>query len=158
MLRFIARAIAILAVLAPLTAAAQLPVPPGTNLHNGYIEVINDMHYPEGFNQKADIWLKGPLWHEYHEQLARGNTLVLNRCCILAGSHYTVWVNFQGVLGGLRVDVTPRLCNLHGIPFGYAVIKFSGQVYKVVPREQTLYKAYEANVHGGVVDEGCPSG
>jgi len=127
MLRFIARSIGVLAVLVPLAAAAQLPVPAGVNLHNGYIEVINRVAYHDGFSYPGAVKLNGRL--EGH--VGSGGTMTLNQCCIVAGTHYVVELNYADTAGQRSpIGVTPRLCSIRGIPFGYAVVEFTGTIKK----------------------------
>ena len=116
MLRTIARSIAILAVLVPLVASART-VPPGVNLHNGYILVINHVQYENGFTSAGLVRVN----EKDEAHVGSAGSVVVNRCCILAGSHYVVELNYA-ISAGARepVSVTPRLCNIRGIPFGYA--------------------------------------
>ena len=58
MFRTIARSIALLAVLVPLVASART-VPPGVNLHNGYILVINHVQYEDGFSYPGLVRVTG---------------------------------------------------------------------------------------------------
>ena len=139
MLRFVARAFCLFVVLLPLSAAAQLPVPPHVNLHNGYIEVINHIQAPESSKFSGMVKLNG----RHEGEVRSGAGLVLNRCCILAGSQYQVEIEYPAFTGSWeRIVVTPRLCNIRGIPFGYAVVVFTGSRW--------------AYLHATRVDTSCP--
>lgn len=153
MYRFIARSIAVLAVLVPLAAAAQLPVPAGVNLHNGYIEVINHVQYHDGFAYTGELKLNGTT--EGH--VGSGGTLMLNRCCILAGSHYVVELDYMS-WGGQRspFGVVPRLCNIRGIPFGYAVVEYTGTLKKTREGSGSSTRFEMFNFRAHRVDEACP--
>ncbi|HET6893935.1 MAG TPA: hypothetical protein VFH72_00965 [Candidatus Baltobacteraceae bacterium] len=152
MLRFVARAFCLFAVLLPLSAAAQLPVPPHVNLHNGYIEIIDRVQVPAGFKFSGIVKLNG----RHEGEVRPGGTFVLNRCCILAGSHYEVEVSYSSATARMRTFVTPRLCNIRGIPFGYAVIEVAATFVKT--REGSgLGSAYESyHVQAKRVDTSCP--
>lgn len=153
MLRFIARAFAIVAVFFPLTASAQFSIPAGVNLHNGYIEVINRVHYHDGFSWPGDVKL-----NDRHEgRVGTGGTFVINKCCILAGSHYLVELNYVSGAGiRVPVGVVPRLCNIHGIPFGYAVVEYTGNIRKTREGSGSGTRYETTDLHGSRVDTACP--
>jgi len=153
MLRFIARSIGVLVVLVPLAAAAQLPIPAGVNLHNGYIEVINHVVYQDGFSYPGDVRL-----NETPEgKVGSGGTLLVNRCCILAGSHYVVELNYVTTAGQRSpFGVTPRLCNIRGIPFGYAVVEYTGTLKKAREGSGSPTRFEMFNFRGHRLDETCP--
>ncbi len=53
-----------------------------------------------------------------------GGIIYFNRCCILAGTLYKVEIYVTGKW--VTAMVRPQLCNLKGIPFGFAVVTFTG--------------------------------
>lgn len=148
MFRSIARALAVLVVLVPLSASAQLIVPAGVNLHNGYIEVINHMTYLDGFTAHGIVNVN----RRMAGYVGPGGTHVVNWCCIVAGSNYQVELDYAPVAGQrLPFNVTPRLCNIRGIPFGYALIEYTGTVVK-------RRGSFEIdNFKARRLDEGCPT-
>ena len=156
MLRTLSRALALLLVLAPLCAAAQLDVPPNVNLHNGYVEVINHVTYRDGYSSPGYAKLHGPIGLQSQGDVFSGSTIALNHCCIAAGTRYIVELVYSGA--GRREfsdDFTARLCNIRGIPFGYAAIEYTGEIYKTPPHSGTVTR-YEARISSKRVDTGCP--
>lgn len=152
MLRFIARAFGILAVLLPLSAAAQL-VPSNVNLHKGYIEVINHVQYHDGFSHPGVLKLNGHVQGD----IGSGGRLVLNHCCILAGSQYVVELDYvRSASQRSKLSVTPRLCNIRGIPFGYAVVVYTGSVVKTREGSGTNTRFEMFHFSGRRVDTSCP--
>ncbi len=153
MLRFIARAFGILAVLLPLSAAAQLAVPSNVNLHKGYIEVINHVQYPAHFWHGGAVKLNG----HFQGEVGSGGTFVLNRCCIVAGSQYVVELDYVWSASARSpLSVTPRLCNIRGIPFGYAVVEYTGSVVKTREGSGTNTRFEMFHFSGRRVDTSCP--
>ena len=153
MLGFAARAFCLFVVLLPLSAAAQLPVPPHVNLHNGYIEVINHIRYHHGFSISGLVRLN----ESPEGEVASGGTFLINRCCILAGTEYWVELNYvKSTSFRLPIKVTPRLCNIRGIPFGYAVVEFTGDI--VEKRAGSGFHTHFELLHSDErrVDTSCP--
>ena len=152
MLGFAARAFCLFVVLLPLSAAAQLPVPPHVNLHNGYIEVINHIRYHDRFDTPALVRLN----ENPEGEVASGGTFLINRCCILAGTEYWVELNYvTSIRVRMPIKVTPRLCNIRGIPFGYAVVEFTGDIaQKRAGSEFPFYDLLHSDATR--VDTSCP--
>lgn len=138
-------AIALLALLA--TASAVAPASAEVNLHNGFIQIVDDITYSVDLAGLKDPSLyQGPppridfLVRVRHEGLKvtytttlHGKSAFVNECCILAGSYYSIeGFNYgrDGNVAGAYFsgDVTPRLCNVRGIPFGYAKLVVTGHV------------------------------
>jgi hypothetical protein len=123
------------ALLAAPTAASAL------NLHNGYIFITNDSNFTVTVNIHH-VFLGGK-GNDVGPSLVitPHSTGLDNDCCIAAGSEYLIqahWTDDKIVIGPdiMRgsgayspLRVTPRLCNQHGIPFGYAHVKTSLQPY-----------------------------
>jgi len=153
MLRTIARSIAILAVLVPLVASART-VPPGVNLHNGYILVINHVQYENGFTSAGLVRVN----EKDEAHVGSAGSVVVNRCCILARSHYVVELNYA-ISAGARepVSVTPRLCNIRGIPFGYAVVVYSGIIKKTREGSGSFTRFETFQLRGEQAHEDCPT-
>lgn len=121
MLRNVTLAIVVLAAMMPGIVSAQ-----DVNLHNGYIVVRNETvikGYDGVITDAARVWLSGSV-NESAEVNSGGGTIYLNKCCILAGSLYKVelYVMNQYIVATVR----PQLCNVRGIPFGFALVTFTG--------------------------------
>jgi len=153
MFRTIARSIALLAVLVPLVASART-VPPGVNLHNGYILVINHVQYEDGFSHLGLVRVN----EKDEAHVGSAGSVVVNRCCILAGSEYMVELNYV-TSAGIRVPVrvTPRLCNIRGIPFGYAVVVYSGIIKKTREGSGSFTRFEAFHILGQQAHEDCPT-
>jgi hypothetical protein len=123
---------AILATLATSTASAQMVIPSHINLHNGYVVVINTISPKREYTAGVfEPWYPpAPLvqlsWSGYKQSTNApyGERAYLNSCCIAAGTEYGLTFHQGGYQTG--VDVRPRLCNVRGIPFGYAVVEVVG--------------------------------
>jgi len=153
MFRSIARSIALLAVLVPLVASART-VPPGVNLHNGYILVINHVQYQDDFTRPGLVRVN----EKEEAQVGSGASVVVNRCCILAGSRYIVELDYvTSAETRVPVPVTPRLCNIRGIPFGYAVVVYSGIIKKTREGSGSLTKFEMFHMLGQQAHEDCPT-
>lgn len=153
MFRRIAFVLEVIALSLPIAAAAQMPVPHGVNLHNGYIEVINNVQYHDGFRVAGVVNLNDKTVGE----VSSPGTLVVNHCCILAGSHYIVELNYMSWAGArLPIAVVPRMCTIRGIPFGYAVVEFTGDIRKtrVGSGSPTHFEIF--NFRKRRIDTGCP--
>ena len=132
MLRKLMLTFGILATVASATASAQMLIPAHINLHNGYIVVINDISPKREFTSGViEPWYPSPplvklSWNGFSQSTDApyGERAYLNRCCIAAGTGYSLTFHQGGYQTG--VDVRPRLCNVRGIPFGYAVIEVVG--------------------------------
>ena len=156
LLRSLSRALALLLVLAPLCAAAQLDVLPNVNLHNGYVEVINHVTYRDGYSLPGYAKLHGPFGQQSQGNVLSGATIALNHCCIAAGTKYSVELDYSTAsLREFSEPFTARLCNIRGIPFGYAVVEFTGEIYKTPPGSGTMTR-YEARLHSKRIDTACP--
>lgn len=106
MFRCIAFAFGMLGVLLPLSAAAEMPVPAGVNLHNGYIVIINHVQGHDGFMGPATVNVN----RKHEGEVPLGGTLIVNRCCILAGSSYEVELNYMSHAGSRVLTHVTRGC------------------------------------------------
>lgn len=153
MFRTLARSIGLLAVLVPLVASART-VPPGVNLHNGYILVINHVQYEDGFSHPGLVRVNEKL--EAH--VGSAGSVVVNRCCIVAGTRYVVELDYDRSAGTLApVAVTPRLCNIRGIPFGYAVVVWSGIIRQTRDGSGSFTRYETFQLRGYQAHEECPT-
>lgn len=153
MFRRIAFVLGVVALSLPIAAAAQRPVPDGVNLHNGYIEVINHMQYHDGFRGGGVVNLNDKTVGE----VGSPGTLVVNHCCILAGSRYVVELNYVSWAGARSpIAVVPRLCTIRGIPFGYAVVEFTGDIRKTREGSGSPTRFEIFNFRERRIDTGCP--
>lgn len=117
---------ALVAFATPLAATAQTVIPDHVNIHNGFIEVRDEIVLKGGAVSGAT-----PVRLTYNyatlqtAAITRGGTIFLNVCCIAARSLYKVHLG-----GRLDVEATvrPQLCNVRGIPFGYALVIFTGEI------------------------------
>jgi hypothetical protein len=131
MLRKLSFTFGVLAVLGSSTASAQTVIPAHINLHNGYIVVINDINPKqehtagvlEPWNPSAPLVKLS--WNGFSQSTYApyGQRAYLNQCCIAAGTEYRLTLYQESETG---VFVRPRLCNVRGIPFGYAVVEVVG--------------------------------
>lgn len=129
MLRTLVLAASVLAAAVPLAGSAQT-VPSGINLHNGYIEVHNQI----AMHPATDAAPLPPVRIEFHNALTRQQsetvglmgTAYINRCCVVAGTLYEVVL--VAAYHSTTATVRPRLCNIRGIPFGFAVVTFTGKI------------------------------
>ncbi|HEY8322632.1 MAG TPA: hypothetical protein VIG46_12650 [Candidatus Baltobacteraceae bacterium] len=134
MLRRLCLSVALVAFAAPLAANAQSVIPDHVNIHNGFIEVRNEVVLKNGATSGGT-----PLLLTYgggtieRSQTTPGGTTFLNVCCIAAGSLYKV---HYGGRANVEATVRPQLCNVRGIPFGYAVVVFTGSI------------TYDSKTHG----------
>ena len=157
MLRKFALAIATLAL--PFGTAA--PVSAEINLHNGYIIVINHVKVLE---KDGDPW-KGPLRLQvvlnhvmslanFQEigHVGQGETITMNDCCIAAGSPYSFKIVGEDRVKAPILYFHPRLCNIRGIPFGFATIVITGTLQRIPNNWEVT------NFHAQDVDAPCPHG
>ena len=135
MLRTLTLAISLFAALIPLGASAAPTIPRGINLHNGYIEVRNDVvvtNYGHVEPVGAHIVMKNAAFMQHNAQEFRivdtGTTGYLNVCCVLAGSLYHVQMTLLGM--PVVAMVRPQLCSVRGIPFGFAIVAFTGVAHR----------------------------
>ena len=86
-------------------------------------------------------------------KVAQGHTIQMNNCCVVAGSAYSLAVTDPGrdVAYINYGDLRPRLCNIHGIPFGFAVFDITGTIQRGTNNDW-IY----TNMHAHVVDSACP--
>ena len=132
MLRKFLLTFGILATLASSTASAQMVIPGHINLHNGYVVVINSISPKREYTAGVmEPWSPNPphvrlSWNGFGQSadVPYGGQAFLNQCCIAAGTGYSLTFYQGGYQTG--VDVHPRLCNVRGIPFGYAVVEVVG--------------------------------
>ena len=120
------------------------------NLHNGYIAIRNDgaiplrlffiRHIIPGFMRLATL--------QSEVVIPAHTTFIANRCCYAAGSNYEMEVGYTRK--DVRLGVVPRLCNVHGIPHGYAELAFHP-----VHRQSVAFGWYY-KAEGGRIDTGCP--
>jgi hypothetical protein len=137
MLRTLVLAASVLAAAVPLAGSAQT-VPSGLNLHNGYIQVNNHvvvvmppMRQREHIENlpSPSVLLFSPFTRQEDLKLDRWGPIYLNRCCIAAGTRYSVAYAAELVVGAPpSLVVHPRLCNVRGIPFGFAEVTFAGEI------------------------------
>lgn len=134
MLRMLVLAAFVLATSVPLAGSAHT-IPAGVNPHNGYIQVNNRVvvhapPYPESKKVNSapsrGLELRYPLGRTEFKTVLGLGPLYFNACCILAGSRYLITMTSPGKT--TEQEVTPRLCNVRGIPFGFAEITFAGDV------------------------------
>ena len=139
------RKIALLLSVLIMPLAATAGVPPEVNLHNGYIIVVNHIHYVGEQSPRFAVKLNvdGGV-------LEKGGSVILNKCCIVAGLSYLVKSIVEPAYGSIYKDVYvhPRLCNIRGIPFGFAVVELTG--------ESDNHKILR-NIALSRVDVDCPS-
>ncbi len=154
MLRKLAIAIAALAL--PLAAAA--PVSAEINLHNGYIVVTNHVKVlerdgsPVKYQYVLTVVLRHSLGTQEIGKVAQGSHTVMNNCCVVAGSPYS----FEVIDTSAYInhgDLRPRLCNIRGIPFGFAAVDITG----TIQRDNANHWVY-TDMRAKEVDTGCPSG
>lgn len=142
-----------LVALLPLAASAALPVPAGVNLHNGYIEIINHVQYHDGFSVAGVVKIN----EKTEGDVSSGGTFLANWCCILAGSSYIVELDFDRAAGArIPIRITPRLCNIRGIPFGYAVIEYTGRVKKTAEGSGSFARFETFGERATRIDTACP--
>lgn len=129
-------------VVAAATAASDIPSE--VNLHNGYVTVRDIRPSNSPYVMVYERQLGGNMGALRSRP---GDVLIANRCCILAGTENQVRVEESPRNAGqqptwmIHYSFVPRLCNIHGIPFGFADIVIA-----------------EENGHTVVkrVDERCP--
>ena len=126
MFRRLCLSLALVVTAAPLAANAQTVIPDHVNIHNGFIEVRDEVVLKNG---AGTGWIPlnltlGSIVIERAQTLP-GHTTIFNVCCIAAGSLYKV--HFLGRVSS-EATVRPQLCNVRGIPFGYAVVVFTGSI------------------------------
>ena len=145
---------AVMAVVQLTSAAAQADV----NLHNGYIEVVDHITYNEDLTGVIDrsklhgipklpfdVDFYSPSYGVGYGKVRMTNGVaIMNHCCVLAGSFYTVTGmamnqqegNRHVVIAGAHFKDTMKaaLCNVRGIPFGFIRVVLFGMV---------TYKPYE---------------
>lgn len=123
MLRSLTLAAAVLAAMIPGNVSAQ-----DVNLHNGYIVVRNETvitNYRKVVTDAATVALRfDGTTRESAVVNSSGGTVYLNNCCILAGTLYEVKINVMGK--SIHAMVRPQLCNVRGIPHGFALVTFTG--------------------------------
>lgn len=153
MFRSIARALGVVVVLLPLSVAAQLAVPSGVNLHNGYIVVVNHVQYQDGFKYAGTVKLNDKAVGEVRSH----DTFVVNHCCILAGSRYMLELDYMSWAGSRSpIALVPRLCNIRGIPFGYAAVEFTGDLRKTPEGSGSATRFEILGFRVKRIDTGCP--
>lgn len=133
MLRKLLLAFGALATLASATASAQMVIPAHIDLHRGYIVVINDISPKRNHRGIIEPWspaaaLVKSCWSGIACQETRapfgGRGYINQECCVAAGTKYQLTLTAGELYKS--VYVLPRLCNVRGIPFGYAVVEFTG--------------------------------
>lgn len=149
MLRRLCLMVALVVLAAPLAATAQTVIPDHVNIHNGFIEVRYEVVMKNGATADGT-----PLRLTYGNatledaHVSPGGTTFLNVCCIAAGSLYKVHL-----LGRANVEATvrPQLCTVRGIPFGYALVTFTGDITYV-----SKTHAFIVNLEPHVPPVSCP--
>ena len=152
MVRFLAAAVCALLIASPLEGSAHIP--PTINLHNGFIRVFNHIHYL-GARRGLVVRIK----YERHDETTPD--IYFNNCCYAAGSTYELFVEPKARSGttddsvwdSRTIFVKPRLCNIDGIPFGYAEVEVTGQM---VPGTDTHPEVIE-NFHVQETTTVCPT-
>ena len=148
MLRNVTLAMAVLAAMIPGNVSAA-----DVNLHNGYIEVRNELVTIEP-DKARSAGLDGTVTVQaaFFKQVAvvpGGGKTYINNCCIVAGTYYSVTLR---VMNHFRlVEVHPRLCIKNGIPHGFAVVTFTGTVTLTSDNHYDLQ-----HLQGHVYTEKCP--
>ncbi len=118
-----------IAGLSPLMASGQTVIPSHINIHNGFIEVRDQIALKGSIQYAgADVVLRWEGGFEHEKvYLHHGGVIFFNKCCIPAGTRYTVTLNLPRG-GESTVALRPQLCNVRGIPFGYALVVFTGEM------------------------------
>ena len=145
---------AILIAALSVAASAQSTIPEGVNLHNGFVEVRNEIViYRDG---RRDVALgrihmnhANRLGYSEVREAHTGQTAVFNKCCVLAGSPYTLEMDI--VQSHIERLIYPRLCNVRGIPFGYAVVVFRGEI------SIRDHYSHATGLHAYALDVPCPT-
>ena len=125
MFRRLVFAVAAVAALSPLATSAQTIIPPHVNIHNGFIEVRNQIRQINTAGGAFTVYLRHNGRTIQEAKVNAGDTIFLNVCCILAGSLYDVEIDLRG---SAKATIRPQLCNVRGIPFGYGVVVFTGHI------------------------------
>ena len=121
------------------------------NLHNGYTVIRNEGQIPVWVFIQHFIpgTIAGAVVQGWTE-IGPHSTLVANNCCYAAGSPYRLQVSDSGPnRSRASYHFEPRLCNQHGIPYGFAMFAISA--HKVAAHE-----GHE--IRGGRIDGSCPGG
>lgn len=128
--RLVLAAIALTAAAVPLAGSART-IPAGINAHNGYIEINNWIKIKDAPPGKMPdppvvrIKFHDSLIEQLH--VPYGHTTYVNNCCFAAGTYYTVEVVTEARI--VSTSVLPLLCNVRGIPFGFAVVNLEGSIF-----------------------------
>ncbi len=149
-------ALSIFALMLPLAVSAA--VPGDVNLHNGYIIVVNHVHYTGAKTVDFLVHFHSGI-NSNQRTLAKDGYVTFNQCCIVAGQKYLIAIstheNFAGV--NPNVEVHARLCNIRGIPFGYSEVELTGDVRYVQSDQHPALGAFEVkNIAVRQADTGCP--
>src|SRR5215469_17249631 len=97
-----------IAVLMTMTAAEAVPT--GVNLHNGYIEVVDRVHWNNVKDGSWPLVLRTAIAEVSSATVHENGVAYLNHCCIAAGTQYLFIVK-GGRFGWHQLEVVPRLCN-----------------------------------------------
>ncbi|MGC8484192.1 MAG: hypothetical protein ACP5O6_00960 [Candidatus Baltobacteraceae bacterium] len=107
-------------------------------LNNGLIVVHNNTRVALTVRMLTDSGQTGE-----GIKLDPGHTFYSQRCCYAAGMQYRLYIystgeydpnskKFVGDIPGENIYFVPKLCNRHGIPYGYAEFNVTlGQVTRV---------------------------
>jgi hypothetical protein len=121
------------------------------NLHNGYIIIRNDGDRTLNLMQIDHHTIFANTRIQPFEKIAPHSTFIANGCCYAAGSWYAIEISYSGRETSKIDTKEARLCNINGIPFGFAAFAYSD-----------YHPGNNANpgdfrVQGGRIDTGCPS-
>lgn len=157
-------ALSLFAALLPLATTAT--VPDRVNLHNGYIIVFNHIRYA---GEKS---LDFEVTHVNHSTFSfittRSTTATLrkdgyvtfNECCTVAGQSYELHFHPDPNIPIERPSMKAhaRLCNIRGIPFGYAEVEIIGDITWIPnPAPYQFTGRYDVkNLAVRQIDTGCP--
>lgn len=157
MIRNFTLLLGLLAALSPIAGATQT-IPAHINLHNGYIQINNHIKVftKNGSQTEEQMWvvLNGFVSQFESAHIATGTSGSINKCCILAGTYYKAYVRGGGI--HKEFGVRPRLCNVRGIPFGFAVIDIYGKIQEVDHNGRIPNDWVPSGIHVTVNDTTCP--
>jgi hypothetical protein len=147
-----------LALAMPLLTTAA--VPDDVNLHNGYVLIVNHVRYvgeaPNLDNYSFNGYVRGPTQYSRFYVLRKDGSALANECCLLAGTVYNISLGTSNNYCCLHevLEFVPRLCNIRGIPFGYAEFELVGEV--VGQKWVGSYTETPKGVQLRRIDSGCP--
>jgi hypothetical protein len=146
----------VLALALPLVTMGT--VPSNINLHNGYVTVVNNVRFTDTkgnatFPVRVHLSRHNGIGFDMHwaDELWPGQQTIINNCCIVAGARYQLsCYTTKRIDACATLDERPRLCNVRGIPFGYAAFEITGEIWY----EGVDWKSSGLDLHR--IDTGCP--